>query len=182
MRKQVTLAGGGCTAHLYLDQRRQGGEGESLLRSLLEGDAPARSEGFTDKGRLEAYLAGQMPSFIPYFKIRKQGTTYVLHRCVETIDAALSGMGIFVLITNSELSSERVLDYYRERNGVEKCFDGLKNNLFLKRLRVYSDTGQCLGPPSAPQSSLRASFRPDRFVLPTPRLSESPLPGIITSL
>ena len=141
MRKKVTLAGGGFTAHIYLDQRRQGSEGESLLRSLLEGEALARSEGFTDKSRLEAYLADQMPGFIPYFKIRKQGTKYVLHRCVEKIDAALSGMGIFVLITNSELSSERILDYYRERDGVEKCFDCLKNNLFLKRLRVHSGDG-----------------------------------------
>jgi hypothetical protein len=141
MRKKAALGGGGFTAHIYLDQKRQNGEGESFLRGLLEGEALVRSEGFTDKSRLEAYLADQMPGFMPYFKIRKQGTTYVLHRRVEKIDAALSGMGIFVLITNSQRSSERVLDYYRERDGVEKCFDCLKNNLFLKRLRVHSGDG-----------------------------------------
>jgi transposase len=50
-------------------------------------------------------------------------------------------MGIFIMVTNSGLSSKVVLDYYRGRDEVEKCFDSLKNNLFLKRLRVHSGDG-----------------------------------------
>jgi hypothetical protein len=141
IRKPVTLAGTEFTAHVYLDPGRQHSEGELLLCGLLEGEALVRSEGFTDKGKLETYLADQMPGFLPYFTIRKRGTNYVLHRCAEKIDAVLGGMGIFVLVTNLGLTSERILDYYRERDGVEKCFDSLKNNLFLKRLRVHSGDG-----------------------------------------
>jgi hypothetical protein len=141
IRKEVVLAGRELTAHVYLDQKRQGSEGESLLRGLLEGEALVRAEGFTDKGTLEAYLTDQMSGFLPYFKIRKSGKKYVLHRYVEKIDAALGGMGIFVLITNTSMSSEKILDYYRERDGVEKCFDALKNNLFFRRLRVHSGDG-----------------------------------------
>ena len=45
---------------------------------------------------------------------------------------------MFVLITNSSLTGEEVINFYREKDGVEKCFDSLKNNLSLKRLRVHS--------------------------------------------
>ena len=47
-------------------------------------------------------------------------------------------MGIFVLITNADISGEEALRLYREKDGVEKCFDSLKNNHSLKRLRVHS--------------------------------------------
>jgi transposase len=43
-----------------------------------------------------------------------------------------------VLITNTDLSGEQALQLYREKDGVEKCFDSLKNNLSLKRLRIHS--------------------------------------------
>jgi hypothetical protein len=139
--KEMMLAGDKRTAHIYLDQNRQVSEGGSLLCGLLEGEALAAAEAFTDKGNLEAYLADRMPGFLPYFKIRRRGKKYVLQRYVGKIDAALGGMGIFVLITNTLMSSEKILDYYRERDGVEKCFDSLKNNLFLKRPRVHSGDG-----------------------------------------
>jgi transposase len=45
---------------------------------------------------------------------------------------------MFVLITNTDLSNETILGYYREKDGVERYFDSLKNNLFLKRLRIHS--------------------------------------------
>jgi hypothetical protein len=40
------------------------------------------------KSRLERYLAGQMPGFRLYFRIRKRGTHYILPRYTEKIDAA----------------------------------------------------------------------------------------------
>ncbi|MFZ4618713.1 MAG: IS1634 family transposase, partial [Rectinemataceae bacterium] len=67
-----------------------------------------------------------------------RGTRSILVRKTEAIDAALGRMGMFVLVTSTDLSSESILDYYREKDGVEKYFDSLKNNLFLKRLRIHS--------------------------------------------
>ena len=55
-----------------------------------------------------------------------------------TVDKHIERLGIFVLITNSDLASEDVIRYYREKDGVEKCFDSLKNNLAFKRLRIHS--------------------------------------------
>jgi hypothetical protein len=72
-----------------------------FLRALLEGEALTVSQGFTDKGRLQAYMADQMPGLLPYFKVRKHGSKYVSVRSSEKTDAALGGMGLFVLVTNT---------------------------------------------------------------------------------
>ena len=73
-----------------------------------------------------------------YFGLRKSGSKYILLRDNSEIDRTLSRMGMFVLLTNTELKGEEVLRLYREKDGVEKCFDSLKNNLSLKRLRIHS--------------------------------------------
>ncbi len=73
-----------------------------------------------------------------YFGFHKKGRSFELRQDTEEIDHALSRMGMFVLITNSELTGEQVINFYREKDGVEKCFDSMKNNLALKRLRVHS--------------------------------------------
>jgi transposase len=73
-----------------------------------------------------------------YFGLHKEGRHYELRRDTEEIDHALSRMGMFVLITNSSITGEKVIPLYREKDGVEKCFDSLKNKLSQKRLRVHS--------------------------------------------
>ena len=48
-------------------------------------------------------------------------------------------MGIFILLTNNnELVKVQVLDYYRQRDLVEKVFDIVKNEFDTNRLRVHS--------------------------------------------
>jgi len=85
-----------------------------------------------------SFLPKVKPSLLPYFVLHKNGNHYELQRNTEAIDAALARMGMFVLITNTDLTGEQVLQLYREKDGVEKCFDSLKNNLSLKRLRIHS--------------------------------------------
>jgi transposase len=139
MRRGIELAGSELTApQVYLDERRQATERERFLRALLEGEALLASQGFTDKARIEAYLAGQMPGLLPYFTIRKRGANCVPVRSPEKTDGALGNMGLFVLVANTTLTGETIREYYRERDGVENCFDSAQNNLFLKRLRVHS--------------------------------------------
>jgi transposase len=136
LRKTIELAGNTFTAHIYLDERRQTHEREVFLRTLLETETLVSSQGFTTKSQIEDYLSDQVPGMAPYFTTRKNGPRSILVRSTEKIDAALNGM--VVLITNTDISSEVILNYYRERDVVEKCFDSLKNNLYLKQLRVHS--------------------------------------------
>ncbi|MDP2815674.1 MAG: IS1634 family transposase [Rectinemataceae bacterium] len=138
IRKTIEIADGMFTAHIYLDEHRQADNREAFLRTLIDAEVLAAAQGFTNKQQIEEYLADQAPDLVPYFATRRSGPRSALVRTTEAIDATLGRMGVFVLITNTELSSESILDYYREKDGVEKYFDSLKNNLFLKRLRIHS--------------------------------------------
>jgi transposase len=138
IRERIELAGMVVTAHIYLDEQRQTDGRRLFLHSLFETEAAVRSLGLSTKHQIEEYLADQVPDLVHYFSTRKHGPGSILVRSAGKIDRKLGGMGIFILIANSDLSSEELLNYYRERDGIEKHFDSLKNNLFFKRIRVHS--------------------------------------------
>lgn len=138
IRKKIELADRNLTAHTYLDEHRQADHREAFLRTLMEAETLVAAQGFTSKAQIEEYLADQVPDLAKYFATKRNGPRSVLVRDTEAIDKALGRMGMFVLVTSTDLTSESVLDYYREKDGVEKYFDSLKNNLFLKRLRIHS--------------------------------------------
>ena len=46
--------------------------------------------------------------------------------------------GFFCIMTNVKMESEEVLEIYRRKDIVENCFDDLKNELDMKRLRIHS--------------------------------------------
>ena len=48
--------------------------------------------------------------------------------------------GFYVLLTNEIKDPLEALTVYRDRDAVEKCFDDLKNQLDMKRLRIHSST------------------------------------------
>jgi len=138
IQEGIELAHRDMTAHIFLDEHRQADQREAFLKRLLDAEALVAAQGFTSKGQIEEYVADQVPDLRPYFTTRRNGPRSVLFRKTETIDTALGRMGMFVLVTSTDLPSEAILDYYREKDGVEKYFDSLKNNLFLKRLRIHS--------------------------------------------
>ena len=47
-------------------------------------------------------------------------------------------IGWFVLATNDIRDKVRALEVYRNKDSVEKCFDDLKNDLDMKRIRMHS--------------------------------------------
>ncbi|MDP4227942.1 MAG: transposase, partial [Bacteroidota bacterium] len=47
--------------------------------------------------------------------------------------------GFFCLKSNKNLTLEKVLEIYREKDSIEKIFNSLKNELQIKPLRVWSD-------------------------------------------
>lgn len=49
-----------------------------------------------------------------------------------------SRIGWFVLATNDIKDKVCALEVYRNKDSVEKCFDDLKNDLDMKRIRMYS--------------------------------------------
>jgi len=134
----VTIGATEYRAYVYLDERRQAEEKETFLKEIMECERFVREEGYTGKKELNAFFRETKPSLLPFFGLHKNGSRFELLRNTSEINAKLSRMGMFVLITNTDLSGEEVLRLYREKDGVEKCFDSLKNNLSLKRLRIHS--------------------------------------------
>ncbi|MDY7026952.1 MAG: transposase [Spirochaetota bacterium] len=125
-------------AYVYLDEKRGADEKEAFLKSIMECERYIEKEGYRGKAQLTDFFTERKPALLPYFGLHKNGSRYELQRDTEAIDATLARMGMFVLITNTDLSGEQSLQLYREKDGVEKCFDSLKNNLSLKRLCIHS--------------------------------------------
>ncbi len=125
-------------AYVYLNEKKQVEQREKFLKSIIECEQYLTAKGYRKKKEFDDFFKERKPDLMQYFGLRKTGSKYILLRNNPEIDRILSRMGIFVLLTNTELNGEEVLRLYREKDGVEKCFDSLKNNLSFKRLRIHS--------------------------------------------
>ena len=66
--------------------------------------------------------------------------TPVVTRNHAAIDDKLRNMGYFLMLTTDlKKTPSEILEIYRKKDLIEKCFDELKNGLDMKRLRVHSD-------------------------------------------
>lgn len=74
-----------------------------------------------------------------YFVFKENKKVFSFERNTEAINDAISKFGYFLILTTDfKLTSSEVLDIYRRKDVVEKCFDNLKNAIDMKRLRTHS--------------------------------------------
>ena len=74
-----------------------------------------------------------------YFVFKENKKVFSFERNIEAINEAISKFGYFLILTTDfKLTSSEVLDIYRRKDVVEKCFDNLKNAIDMKRLRTHS--------------------------------------------
>jgi len=94
------------------------------------------------EGELEGISkAGKLPRrYSDLFKVKEQGARQLsFARDTEKIDAAISRLGFFVLVTNDErLDSAACLAEYRGKDVIEKAFSGMKNHIDFKRMRTHT--------------------------------------------
>lgn len=120
-------------AHIYLDMEKAALEEKSLyervelLRQELE--SLSNKKGLSGSRRYQSF-----------FRLKKSGRMDIEYEMdAEKIDEQLQRAGYFVLITNDpSLNSEETLFLYRQKDGIEKAFDNLKNELDCKRLRTHT--------------------------------------------
>ncbi len=136
----LTVAGTEYHAYVYLNEKKQVEQRNKFLKTILECEQYVKTQKYKRKKEFNNFFIENNPSLLEYFGLKKDGSKYILVRNDTEIDNALSRMGIFVLLTNTDLSGPEVLMLYREKDGVEKSFDSLKHNLDLKRLRVHSQS------------------------------------------
>ena len=78
-----------------------------------------------------------------YFKITKSGDGAAPEatREYDAIDEKVHNLGYFLMMsTDMKKTPGMILDIYRRKDIIEKCFDELKNDMDLRRLRVHSET------------------------------------------
>lgn len=116
--------------HVYYDEERNIREKKLLMQKVLhlENQLAEGSVSITDSVA-RRYFA---------FHKTKDGH-YNIHRKKEVIDSEKKLAGYFVILTNHYKDPQGLLEIYRNKDVVEKCFDNLKNDLDLHRLRIHSD-------------------------------------------
>ena len=137
-KDNISIANINYHAYVYLNEKKQVEQREKFLKSIIECEQYLIDMGYRKKKEFDDFFKERKSELMPYFVLQKIGSKYNILRDNTAIDKTLARMGIFVLLTNTELDGEEVLRLYREKDGVEKCFDSLKNNLSLKRLRIHS--------------------------------------------
>ncbi|MCX7747327.1 MAG: transposase [Clostridia bacterium] len=74
-----------------------------------------------------------------YFIFKESKKAFSFERNTTAINNAIAGFGYFLILTTDfNLTSNEVLEIYRRKDVVEKCFDNLKNAIDMKRLRTHS--------------------------------------------
>ena len=127
-------------AHIYFDEKHEIEQKHCFLKTLFELEEKlnlSQKKLSTLKEYLKFRESNIPKKYYNYFKWNKK--TLCIEKNMKTIKASISKMGIFILLTNNnELDKVQVLDYYRQRDLVEKVFDIVKNEFDTNRLRVHS--------------------------------------------
>lgn len=120
-----------CYLHLYYNAHSAADDFDTFTEELLAYKQELES-GKLVKGHEEAYK--------DFFVVKE---TPVRGKLVEYDNDAVTKYrnhyaGFYVLLTDDIKDPVEALQVYRDKDVVEKCFDDLKNQLDMKRLRVHS--------------------------------------------
>jgi len=91
---------------------------------------------------LELNEGGIVKAAEDYFTITTDAAdnSRAVTRDYDAIDGKIRNLGYFLMMTTDlNKTPEEILDIYRRKDIIEKCFDELKNDLDMKRLRVHSE-------------------------------------------
>ena len=136
--EDIEISGLSYRAYVYLDELKKVDERRRFIKQILECERYVKSQGYTRRSEFEAFFKEHKSELTKYFGLKKQGSRFVLKQDHREIEGTLKRLGMFVLMTNTGLSAEEVIRLYREKDGVEKCFDSLKNGISLKGLKITS--------------------------------------------
>lgn len=126
-----TVQGVPVTVHLYYDRTKASIESNLLLDRIyrLEEELKTVGKSPLKKKKYQTFFQFDVPSDAPIH----------YERNTDAIDEAIARSGYFALIsTNPQLSAADALMTYREKDAIEKVFDGMKNGLDFKRFRTHT--------------------------------------------
>ena len=129
---EVTGLGYRMRVHLYYDPYKAMAESERLYEEIerQENELSQMTEPPDRKLHYDRYF---------YINRTKDGGL-AYRRNMEAINKALSRCGFFLIgETDFKKTTAEILEIYRRRDVVEKCFDNLKNDIDMRRMYVQSD-------------------------------------------
>lgn len=132
---KITFEDTTCIVHVFYNEKAELEQRHTFLTELLKIEKTI--EKCKSKKEFESSIQPHIPEkYREYFK----WTTHL--KCIEKditkVDEYLANLGYFVIATNEDTDKITILEYYRNRDMVEKIFDVMKNEMDGSRLRVHS--------------------------------------------
>ena len=128
---EVNFYGFRMNAHIYYNQQKASDSATAFYEKLKSMEK--------DLTKMEV-LPPKGSSYYDYFTISNEQGEIHFEKRKEEIKKALSRCGFFIILeTVFQKTSEEVLSVYRNRDTIEKCFDDLKNELDLDRVRCSKE-------------------------------------------
>jgi hypothetical protein len=125
--------------HLYFDPVRAQAQALRFLTPLWKAETALLGQTFRQVQDAEKALNEHVSGASPFFRLVHTNDHVDIARDSLTLTQRLRPMGITILLTNSrELDGERALQWYRQKDVVEKSFDTVKHDLDGHRLRGHS--------------------------------------------
>ena len=128
------------TAFVFMDDKRRSYETQILLLKLHEIEELLKRKKFCDIDKAKEFIDGCFKGCSKLFEINKNSQgEIVIKRDSKAVLSKQGKLGKFILITNEEeFDAKTIIAMYRQRDGVEKIFDYVKNELKIDRLRIHS--------------------------------------------
>lgn len=130
--KSVTITDYGfrCNVHVFFDTMKFHDESAILFANIERREQALLTM---------AAKPSEANAYDKYFIFKENKKAFLFERNTAAIDQAIAAFGYFLILTTDfKLSSSEVLEIYRRKDVVEKCFDNLKNAIDMKRLRTHS--------------------------------------------
>jgi transposase len=125
-------------AHIFFNEKLEVDQKHHFYSNLFEIENKFENIKINSLKEYSEYKKSNIPTkYIEYFKWNKEKK--IIERNTRTMNLYTSKMGTFIIITNQKgLSKNEVLNYYRQRDHIEKAFDIFKNEMNGNRLRGHS--------------------------------------------
>jgi len=135
---RITFGNQDFEAHIFFNEKAAIDGRHQFLAKLLEIEAGLTSRTFSSQTEMQKTLQAQVAEkYRCFFSWDKRSGA--IKRNKSKINERTANIGYFVIATNAQqMDRHVVLHHYRDKDKVEKIFDGVKNHTDGNRLRVHS--------------------------------------------
>lgn len=135
VQDKITFKDTRCNVHIFYNEKAELEQRHKFLAELLRIEKTFVK--CNSKEEFNSYIQNHLPEkYQEYFQWNPQSKN--IEKNIYKIDEHLANLGYFLISTNENLDKTVILEYYRNRDTIEKSFDIMKNEMDGSRLRVHS--------------------------------------------